>query len=126
VGARGVDACISRVGPQAGETSCSVASPMWLVLAYLFHTWGELIVSPVGLSYVTKVAPVRFGSLLMGVWFLANSAANYLGGLLAAETENIETQSAFFMIPVYTSIGAGVLMFVLVPLLRRLTRTVKA
>jgi POT family proton-dependent oligopeptide transporter len=126
VGARGVDACISRVGPQEGETVCSVASPMWLVLAYLFHTWGELLLSPVGLSYVTKVAPVRFASLLMGVWFLANSAANYLGGLLAAETENIETQSAFFMIPVYTSIGAGVLMFVLVPLLRRLTRTVKA
>ena len=46
----------------------------------LHHTWGELCLSPVGLSYVTKIAPVRFASLLMGAWFLANAAANYLGG----------------------------------------------
>jgi len=51
-------------------------SPLWLIAAYAFHTWGELCVSPVGLSYVTKVAPVRFASLLMGVWFLANAAAD--------------------------------------------------
>ena len=48
----------------------ALVSPLWLVAAFAFHTWGELCLSPVGLSYVTKVAPVRFASLLMGVWFL--------------------------------------------------------
>ena len=129
VGARGPDACVADVGREAARAEaapCALASPMWLVMAYLLHTWGELMLSPVGLSYVTKVAPIRFGSLLMGAWFLANSAAHELGGILAAMTETIATQSEFFMIPVYTSVGAGILMLVLVPLLKRLTRSVKA
>lgn len=99
---------------------------IWLTLAYLLHTWGELAVSPVGLSYVTKVAPVKFASLLMGAWFLANAAANYLGGWLAAQTERIPSQATFFSIPVATSLGAAVLLLLLVPLLKRLTKTVKA
>ncbi|HEU4563815.1 MAG TPA: peptide MFS transporter [Gemmatimonadaceae bacterium] len=129
VGAKGADACVAEVGREAARgasSPCAIASPMWLVMAYLFHTWGELMLSPVGLSYVTKVAPLRFASLLMGVWFLANAAANTLGGYLAAMTENIATQSKFFMIPVATSIGAGIVMFALVPLLKRLTASVKA
>jgi POT family proton-dependent oligopeptide transporter len=129
IGARGPDACIAQVGREAAQSEslpCAIASPIWLTLAYLFHTWGELLLSPVGLSYVTKVAPLRFGSLLMGAWFLANSAAHELGGILAAMTETIPTQSKFFTIPVYTSIGAGIVMFLMVPLLKRLTRTVKA
>ncbi len=101
-------------------------SPFYLVAAYLFHTWGELCLSPVGLSYVTKVAPWRFASLLMGVWFLANSAANKLGGTLAAMTERIPSLAQFYTIPVATSLGAAVLMLLLVPLLKRLTASVKA
>jgi POT family proton-dependent oligopeptide transporter len=80
----------------------------------------------VGLSYVTKVAPLRFASLLMGVWFLANAAANKLGGFLAAQTENIASLGKFYMIPVATSLGAAFLMLLLVPLLKKLTRTVQA
>jgi POT family proton-dependent oligopeptide transporter len=101
-------------------------SPLWLIGAYAFHTWGELSLSPVGLSYVTKVAPLRFASLLMGVWFLANAAANKLGGFLAAQTENIASLGKFYMIPVATSLGAAFLMLLLVPLLKKLTRTVQA
>ena len=127
LGARGVDACITQVGVDQARTlgTCAIASPMWLVLAYLFHTWGELCLSPVGLSYVTKVAPIKFASLLMGVWFLANAAANYLGGLLAAMTEDIPRQSTFFTIPVATSIGAAILLLMLVPVLKRLTAGVR-
>jgi proton-dependent oligopeptide transporter, POT family len=99
---------------------------IWLTMAYLLHTWGELAVSPVGLSYVTKVAPVKFASLLMGGWFLANAAANYLGGWLAAQTEVIPSQATFFTIPVATSLGAALLLLVVTPTLKRLTRTVKA
>jgi len=57
---------------------------MWLVLMYLFHTVGELCLSPIGLSLVSKLAPLRFTSLLMGVWFLANAGGYALAGTLGA------------------------------------------
>jgi POT family proton-dependent oligopeptide transporter len=104
----------------------AIVSPIWLTMAYAFHTWGELSLSPVGLSYVTKVAPARFASLLMGVWFLANAAANKLGGFLASQTENIPSLAKFYMIPVATSFGAAFLLLLLVPLLKRLTKSVQA
>jgi len=101
-----------------------LVSPMFLVSAYLLHTVGELCLSPVGLSYVTKVAPARFGSLMMGVWFLATAAANYLGGFLASMMHEVPSLRSFFMIPVVTSFGAALLMLALVPLLKRLTSSV--
>ncbi len=120
-------------------------SPVWLLLAYSFHTFGELCLSPVGLSYVTKVAPVRFAALLMGVWYLANAAANKLAGALAAYTPvpgqapaAVETglggfvqrvsltNEGFFSIFVVMSFVAAAAMFLFVPLLKRLTASVKA
>jgi POT family proton-dependent oligopeptide transporter len=59
-------------------------SIIWLVILYLLHTWGELCLSPIGLSLVAKLAPKRFGSLLMGVWFLGNAAGYALTGTLGA------------------------------------------
>jgi POT family proton-dependent oligopeptide transporter len=73
------------IGGSKADTGVMV-SPLWLVAAFTFHTWGELCLSPVGLSYVTKVAPVRFASLLMGVWFLANGVADKIAGWLASFT----------------------------------------
>jgi proton-dependent oligopeptide transporter, POT family len=124
-GGRVVDACIARVGVEAARTQCHVASPWWLIFAYMFAVLGELAVSPVGLSYVTKVAPVRFASLLMGVWFLSNSAANYIGGRLAGLTDRIATQASFWSIFFWTSLGAALLMLVLIPMIKRLTASVK-
>jgi POT family proton-dependent oligopeptide transporter len=109
-------------GADAGQK----VGPVFLVFAYLFHTWGELCLSPVGLSYVTKVAPVRFASLMMGAWFLANAAANKLGGWLAAQTESITSLASFYAIPVATSLGSALVLLMLVPMLRRLTASVKA
>lgn len=57
---------------------------IWLIVMYLFHTLGELCLSPIGLSLVSKLAPIRFSSLLMGVWFLANAAGYALAGTLGA------------------------------------------
>src|ERR1700730_6783675 len=57
---------------------------IWLIILYLLHTWGELCLSPIGLSLVAKLAPKRFGSLLMGVWFLGNAAGYALTGTLGA------------------------------------------
>jgi POT family proton-dependent oligopeptide transporter len=118
---RSVDACIAERGREA----CGVASPMWLVMAYLFHSLGELCLSPVGLSYVTKVAPLRFASLLMGVWFLAQAAANFAGGYIAGYVDEL-SQASFFSIFLFTSLGAAALMLVMVPLLKRLTSSVRA
>ena len=56
---------------------------MWLVVTYLLHTFGELSLSPVGLSAMTKLAPARIAGLMMGVWFLAISVGNFIGGRLA-------------------------------------------
>jgi len=57
---------------------------IWLIILYLLHTWGELCLSPIGLSLVAKLAPRRFASLLMGVWFLGNAAGYALTGTLGA------------------------------------------
>jgi proton-dependent oligopeptide transporter, POT family len=102
-------------------------SPWWLVGAYFLHTCGELCISPVGLSYVTKVAPARFAALLMGAWFLGNAAANWLAGNFAALTATMANdQAKFFTIFVFTSFGAAIVGFLVVPFLKRLTSTVDA
>lgn len=64
------------------------ASMIWLVLAYLFHTLGELCISPVGLSLMTKLAPLRLMSVIMGVWFLMPAIAQKIGGVVGAFSEH--------------------------------------
>jgi POT family proton-dependent oligopeptide transporter len=59
-------------------------SPLWLIGVYFLHTIGELCLSPVGLSAMTKLAPARVAGLMMGVWFLSIANGNYIGGRLAA------------------------------------------
>jgi len=102
-------------------------SPWWLIGYYFLQTSGELCLSPVGLSFVTKVAPARFAALLMGAWFLGNATAGWLAGNFAALTATMANdQSKFFLIFVGTSFGAATLGFLAVPFLKRLTSTVKA
>lgn len=67
-----------------GVDSSTKISMWWLVTLYILHTMGELSLSPIGLSMVSKLAPLRFSSLLMGTWFLANAAANKFAGTLSA------------------------------------------
>jgi POT family proton-dependent oligopeptide transporter len=119
-GGRAVDACL---GAHAA-TACAVASPAWLTLFYLFSVFGELCVSPVGLSYVTKVAPVRYVAFLMGAWFLTNSSGLKLAGFVASLAGRMPTQVTFFTILIVISAVAGVLLFVCVPALKRLTASV--
>lgn len=101
-------------------------SALWLTCVYSIQSVGELAISPVGLSYVTKVAPARLATLLMGVWFLSNSAANKAAGFLAEQSASLKSLGTFFTIPVATSFGAMLLMLALTPMLRRLTASVKA
>jgi len=86
--------------------------------AYFFHTMGELCLSPVGLSLVTKLAPAKFVSLLMGTWFLANFAANFVGGFFAGNYDAMN-HTLFYMIPTGTAVGAGLLLLALTPQLRK-------
>ena len=99
----------------------ALVSPFYLVMAYLVITWGELCFSPVGLSLVTKLAPLKFASLLMGTWFLANAAANKLAGILATMTDDVGSFTAFFSIFVVSSIAAGLLLLLLSPMLQKMT-----
>ncbi len=103
---------IGSMGIGQGEASASV-SIWWLVLAYWFHTMGELCVSPVGLSYVSKLAPVRLVGLMFGVWFLATAIANYLAGKSGSFIDRISEEyglSAFFLIYTLIPVGAGIVI----------------
>ncbi len=84
----------------------------WVVGAYFFHTIGELCLSPVGLSMVTKLAPAKYASLLMGVWFLSSAVANYLAGYIGGFSKQLGEFQLFGAIALTTSI-AGVLLFIL-------------
>ena len=96
----------------------------WLLLSYFLATLGELCLSPVGLSMVTKLAPARFASLFMGVWLLASSVAQYLGGSLGEMWGQVAPTN-YFMIFVWTSLlGAAALAPLIIPL-RRLMHEVK-
>ncbi len=74
---------------QIGDSETAKAHVIWLVLAYLFHTMGELCLSPIGLSMVTKLAPLKYTSVLMGMWFFFSGVGNYLAawvGQMVGET----------------------------------------
>jgi proton-dependent oligopeptide transporter, POT family len=71
------------------------ASMWWLVIAYLFHTMGELCISPVGLSMITRLSPLKLASLMMGVWFLINFFANWLAGIIGSFAETLGEMAIF-------------------------------
>lgn len=111
-----------------GITDGVKVSMIWLVFAYLFHTLGELCLSPVGLSYVSKLVPARMIALMFGMWYLAIAIGNKLAAVLGGQIENITEQyslSTFFLIFTIVPAVAGVLVFALNPLLKRLMHGVR-
>ncbi len=98
-----------------------LASSFWLVMTYLLHTTGELCLSPVGLSSVTKLSPKRYTSQMMGIWFMGAALGNVIAGLIAGEfdSNNVATMPDMFMGIVKTSIGAGILFLILTPILKK-------
>ena len=91
------------------------AWPTWLIATFLLHTFGELCVSPVGLSSVTKLAPRRLVGQMMGAWFLATSLGNLIAGLFAGEVtgQAVEQMSGRFLQLVWMPVGAGVVLLLL-------------
>ena len=103
-------------------------SMFWLIIAYLFHTLGELCLSPVGLSYVSKLVPPRMIAFMFGMWYLAIAIGNKLAAVVGGQIENITHQyslSVFFLIFTIVPAVAGVLVFLLNPLLKKLMHGVK-
>lgn len=97
-------------------------SMIWLILAYLLHTVGELVLSPVGLSYVSKLAPAKLVGLMFGVWFTATAIANYLAGLTGSLIDKISEQyslSTFFLIFTFLPIIAGLVLVALTPFIKK-------
>jgi POT family proton-dependent oligopeptide transporter len=93
--------------------------PSWLFFTYLLHTIGELFLSPVGLSAMTKLAPQRVTSLMMGVWFLAASIGNYMAGFLVRFYETMELPTLFGTVATF-SIAAALVMAALVGPIKRM------
>jgi POT family proton-dependent oligopeptide transporter len=103
-------------------------SMIWLVLAYLFHTLGELSLSPVGLSYVSKLVPARMIAFMFGMWYLAIAIGNKLAAVLGGEIEQIQESyslSAFFLIFTIVPAAMGILVILMNPFLKRIMHGVK-
>jgi proton-dependent oligopeptide transporter, POT family len=105
--------------------SGQLAAPTWLIFTYMLHTFGELSISPVGLSLVTKLAPARYGGQMMGIWFLSVSLGNLFAGLIAGEASG-GTEEALAQMPdqyqliVLTAVGAGLLLLILSKSIKKL------
>jgi len=95
--------------------------PLWLFGAYALHTVGELMLSPVGLALTSRSAPAQIAALLMGVWLLSSAAGNYLAGTLEKLMNGTGIPPYLFL--TLLSIGAGVLLLVLTPILHRMLRS---
>lgn len=107
--------------PQGAATAS--VSMIWLIIAYFFNTTGELCLSPVGLSYVSKLSPKKFIGLIFGLWFCSSAIANIVGGQLGGLIDHISTKysmSVFFGIFAVLPIAAAVILLAISPKLKKM------
>lgn len=95
-----------------------LAAPTWLIFTYLLHTFGELSLSPVGLSLTTKLAPEKYQGQMMGMWFISVALGNLIAGMVSSEVsggtdEALQAMPSQYMLIVATVVGAGVLLLLL-------------
>ncbi|MCA3951690.1 peptide MFS transporter [Vibrio vulnificus] len=100
---------VGAVVEQGGDTSVKT-SMLWLVGAFFFHTLGELCLSPIGLSLVTKLAPLRLASLMMGAWFGCNAIANYVAGYVGSHVGELGAMAIFSGIAVTATVSGVILL----------------
>lgn len=118
---------IGAGGIEPGAKTASV-SIIWLILVYLFHTMGELCVSPVALSYVSKLVPARMIAFMFGIWYLAVAIGMKLAGVFAESSEAIANEkgiSSFFWILTAVSLVLAILSAVLYPVIKKLMHGVR-
>jgi len=115
------------LGIESGSQVASV-SIIWLILAFLFHTLGELCLSPVALSYISKLVPGRMIAMMFGIWYIAIAIGNKIAGTMGGNIDTITEQydmTTFFLIFTFIPIGLGVLAILLDPLLKKLMHGVR-
>lgn len=124
----GILAYGTRMIPQGAAPGSIRVGMIWLILAYLFHTIGELCIQPVGLSYVSKLVPGRMIAFMFGMWYLAIAIGNKLAGSLGGEIEKITAKynmPTFFLIFTIVPAVAGLVIMMLNPVIKRMMHGVK-
>ncbi len=112
--------------PQGAKTAS--VSLIWLVIAYLFHTMGELCISPTGLSYVSKLVPAKVIGMMFGVWYLVNFLGNLIAGTVGKYIDTIVTQysmSHFFLIFTIIPGVVGLIFLLINPILKKLMHGIR-
>jgi POT family proton-dependent oligopeptide transporter len=113
------------IAPGAQTASVSI---VWLIFVYLFHTLGELCISPVGLSYVSKLVPARMIAFMFGVWYLAIAIGMKLAGMFGENVDRIANEngiSYFFWMLTFIAVGLGVFSVIMQPVVKKLMHGVK-
>jgi len=111
------------IGAASAAAAGGRVSPLWLVLSYLLQTLGELCLSPVGLSAMSVLAPVRIAGLVMGVWFLALSVGNYLAGMASSFYETLPLPTLFSIVTATALATAVILVLLIKPIRRMMARS---
>ncbi|MBT8338316.1 MAG: peptide MFS transporter [Gemmatimonadetes bacterium] len=102
----------------ANASATSLVSPAWLIVTYFFHTAGELTISPVGLSAITKLSPERRVGQMMGIWFVGAALGNLIAGLVAGQLESLAPFALFRTVAMIVG-GVGILALVASPLVKK-------
>jgi POT family proton-dependent oligopeptide transporter len=108
----------------ANATEANPVSPAWLIVTYFLHTAGELCLSPVGLSSMTKLAPPSRVSQMMGIWFVAAAVGNLFAGLMAGQLETLAPSSLFWWVAMIVG-GGGIVALIASPFVQKLMGDVK-
>ncbi|NJM80814.1 MAG: peptide MFS transporter [Flavobacterium sp.] len=125
VGTAAVAIGASGIAPGAKTASVSI---IWLVLVYLFHTMAELCVSPVALSYISKLVPARMIAMMFGIWYLAVAIGMKLAGMFGEYSEILAAEkglSTFFWILTIISVVLSVMAFLTAPIFKKLMHGVR-
>jgi len=115
------------LGIESGSHVASV-SIIWLILAFLFHTLGELCLSPVALSYISKLVPGRMIAMMFGIWYIAIAIGNKIAGTMGGNIDAITAEydmTTFFLVFTFIPIGLGLIAILLNPLLKKLMHGVR-
>ena len=107
------------IGAASAAAGGARVSPMWLFVSYFLQVMGELCLSPVGLSAMSKLAPARIAGLAMGVWFLASAVGNYLAGMAASVYETMPLPTLFTIVTAI-ALGAALVLALLISPVRRM------
>jgi len=126
----GIGLCLLGIGflvlawASVNASDTSRVTPVWLIMTYFLHTCGELALSPVGLSSVTKLSPKRLVGQMMGIWFMGTALGNLIAGLVAGQFERLPLVQLFGAVAAL-AIGSGLIFLVLKAPISRLAGDVR-